>query len=70
MKLIPINMDYFIFQFDALNVFSRIRLHGASLLNLVFFNMNPQIDNEIVKFTTQIASIQIFTIFLTFFERY
>ena len=31
MKFIPINMDYCLLQFDALNFFLGVRLHGRSV---------------------------------------
>ena len=43
MKLVPIIMDYCLFQFDVLNFFLEVRLHGGSLPNVTFFNVNPQI---------------------------
>ena len=43
MKLITINKDYCLLQFVALNVFLWIRLHGGSLPNFKFFDINPQI---------------------------
>ena len=43
MKLIPINMVYFLLKFDALNVFLGISLHGVYLPNFNFFNLNSQI---------------------------
>ena len=42
MKLVPIIMDYCLFQFDALNFFLEARLNGGSLPNYIFFNVNPQ----------------------------
>ena len=42
-KLVPIFMDYFLLQFDALKFFSGVHLLGGSLLNFNFFNINPQI---------------------------
>ena len=42
MKLLPIIMDYCILKFDALNFFFGLRLHGGSLPNFNFFNVNPQ----------------------------
>ena len=36
-------MDYCLLQFDALNFFLEVRLHGESLLNFDLFNVNPQI---------------------------
>ena len=35
-KLVPIIMDYCLFQFDALKFFFGVRLHGGSLLTLNF----------------------------------
>ena len=42
-KLIPINMDYCLLQFDDLKFFSGVRLHKGSPPNFNFFNINPQI---------------------------
>ena len=42
MKIVLIKMDYNLLQFDALKFFLRVRLHGESLSNLIFFNVNPQ----------------------------
>ena len=43
MKLVPIIVDNSLFQFDALKFFIGLRLHGGSLPNFNFFNVNPQI---------------------------
>ena len=43
MKLVPINMDYYLFQFGALKFFLGVHLHGGSLPNFIFFNVNPLI---------------------------
>ena len=43
MKLLPINMDCCILQFDALKFFLEVNLHEGSLPNINFFNVNPQI---------------------------
>ena len=43
MKLVPIDMDYCLLQFDALKFLLGIHLHGRSLPNFYFFNVNPQI---------------------------
>ena len=47
MKLVSINMDYCLVQFDALKFFLGVHLHGGrggmSLPNFNFFNLNPQI---------------------------
>ena len=43
MKLVPIIIDYCLLQFDALKFFLGVRLHGGSLPNFNFFNVNPQI---------------------------
>ena len=43
MKLVPIIMDYYLFQLDALNFFLGARLHGESQPIFNFFNVNPQI---------------------------
>ena len=37
MKIIPINMDYCLLQFDALQFFLGVRLHGGSAPNFNFF---------------------------------
>ena len=37
MKLVPINMDYYLLQFDALKFFLWVRLHGGSEPNFNFF---------------------------------
>ena len=37
MKLVPINVDHWLHQFDALNFLLEVRLHGESLLNFSFF---------------------------------
>ena len=64
-KLVPIIMDYCLFQSDALKFFLGVRLHGGSLHNFNFFNVNPKFFNEIIKFTSQISWKQIFTAFPT-----
>ena len=43
LKLVPINTNYCLFQLDALKIFLRVHLHGWSLLNFNFFNINSQI---------------------------
>ena len=43
MKLLPILMDNCLLQFDALKFFFGVRLHGRSLHNFNFFNVNPEI---------------------------
>ena len=43
MKLVPIIIDDCLLQFDALKFFLGIRLHGRSLPNFNFFNVNPEI---------------------------
>ena len=43
MKLVPINMDYCLFQVDALKFFLGIHLHGRGPVSLVFFSVNSQI---------------------------
>ena len=55
MKLVPINMDHCLLQFDPLKFFLGIFLHGGSLPIFNFFNENSKFFNEIVKFTSQIA---------------
>ena len=67
MKHISINMDYCLFQFDALKFFLLVRLHGESLPNFDFFNVNSTFNNKIVKFITEIVLTQIFATFLTLF---
>ena len=42
MKLVPIIMDLCLLQFDALNSLLGMCLHGGSLLNFNFFNVNSQ----------------------------
>ena len=37
MKLISMNMDYSLFQFDALKFILGVRLHGGSMPNFNFF---------------------------------
>ena len=50
MKLVSIIMDYCLLQFDALNFFLGIRLHGGeSLPNFNFFNVSPQIFQQNCK---------------------
>ena len=46
MKQVPIIMDYCPLQFDALKFFLGMRLHGGSLPNFNFFNVNPQIFQQ------------------------
>ena len=44
MKLVPIIMNYCLFQFNALKFFLRSNLQGVgSAHNFNFFNVNPQI---------------------------
>ena len=43
MKLVPIIIYYCVLQFDALKFFLEVRLHGGSVPNFIFFNVNPQI---------------------------
>ena len=43
MKLIPTIKDYSLLQFDDLKFFLGVCLHGMSLLNFKFFNVNPEI---------------------------
>ena len=38
MKLVPMIMDYYLLQFDALKFFLGVRLHGGSLPNFDFSN--------------------------------
>ena len=42
-KLVPNIMDWCLLQFDALKFFFGLRLHGWSLPNFNFFNVNPGI---------------------------
>ena len=42
-KCVPINMDYFLLQFDAIKFFLEVRLHGRSLPNFILFNVTPKI---------------------------
>ena len=44
MKLVPINMDYCLLQFDALKFFPGVRLRRQSVPNFNFFNINRQIS--------------------------
>ena len=46
MKLVPISMDYCLLQFDALKFFLEVHLHGGSLPNFNFFNVNPNISQR------------------------
>ena len=62
-KLVRINMDYCLLQFDDLKFFFGVRLHGG--WSLIFSMQTPKFDNEIIKFTSQIAWKQNFTTFLT-----
>ena len=43
MKLVPVNMDYSLLQFDALKFVLGIRLHGGSLPSSNFFYVKLQI---------------------------
>ena len=65
MKFIPISMDYCLLSFDAFKFSLGIRLHEGSSPNFNFSIVNHKLDDEIVKFTTQITWIPIFTTFLT-----
>ena len=49
MKLVPIIMDYCLLQFDDLKFLLGVRLHGTSVPNFDFFNVNPQIFQRIRK---------------------
>ena len=49
MKQVPVIMDYCLLQFDALKFFLEARLHGGSLPNFNFFNVNPQISQRNLK---------------------
>ena len=48
MKLVPIIMDYYLLQFDALKTFLEVHLHGVgeSVSNFNFFNINTQIFQQ------------------------
>ena len=43
MEMVPIIMDYYLFQFHSLEFFLELRLHGGTLPNFNFFNANFQI---------------------------
>ena len=43
MKQVPIIMDSYLLQFDALKFFLGVHLHGGSLPNFYIFNVNTQI---------------------------
>ena len=43
MKLVPINMDYCLLHFHALKFYIGVPLHGGSLPNFNYFNVNSQI---------------------------
>ena len=53
MKLIPMNTDYCLLQFDVLKFFLGVHLHGRFQPNFNFFNVNLQIfrRNREVHFT-------------------
>ena len=57
MKPIPINIDYCLLQFDAIQFFLGVRLQGGgeSQPNFNFFKETPKFFNEIVKLISQIA---------------
>ena len=40
-KLVPLNIDYCLLQFDALNFFLGVRVHGRSVHNFNVFSVNP-----------------------------
>ena len=61
MKVVPIIMVYCLLHFDILNFFLGVGLY----LTLIFSIETPKFFNEFVKFTSQIAWMQIFTTFLT-----
>ena len=42
-KLIPMNMDYSLIQFDTLKLLSKVRLYEGSLPNFNFFSVTPKI---------------------------
>ena len=50
MKLVPINMDYCLLQFDALIFFLGVRLHRGSLPNFNFFNLCQCIPVRVLFF--------------------
>ena len=55
MKPEPINNDYCLPEFDALKFVLGVRLHRGSASNFIFLISSSKFDNEIVKFTAQIA---------------
>ena len=57
MKLVPFNMDYCLLEFDTLKFYSRVRLHGGLILTSFFSMLIQKFDNEIVKFTAEVAWI-------------
>ena len=65
MKLVSIIIDYCLRQILALKFFLGAHVHGRSLPNFNFFNINH--FNEIVKFNSEIGWKQIFTPFLILF---
>ena len=53
MKLIPINVDYYLLEFDALIIFLGVRLHGGSVTNFSFFLiLTAKFGDEIVMFAS------------------
>ena len=58
MKLVPIIMDYFLLQFDALKLFLGVCLHTVSQPNFNFFNVNPQIFQR----NRKVLAFQMFSI--------
>ena len=40
-KLVRINIDCYLVQFEALKFVLEVRLHGGSVLNFNFFNVKP-----------------------------
>ena len=46
MKLVPIIMDYCLLEFDVLNFFLGVHLHGGFQPNFSLFNVNPQIFQQ------------------------
>ena len=43
MELVPINMDYCLLQFDEWKFCLGVSVHGSSLPDFDFFNVNPQL---------------------------
>ena len=65
MKLVPINMDWCLLSLNAFKFsLGGCPYRGCLCLTFIFSMKTPNFENEMVMFTTQIAWIQIFTIFL------